>query len=65
MTPWLSRLFFAAGVLLVAYHVLWTYWLAGVNVPDVEVGKDGKTRTRRRPEMLIKHDHEADKDIPT
>jgi hypothetical protein len=51
---------------LAAYQVLWTYWLAGVNIPDYEVDKvTGQKRIRRRPEHLKKHDHFLGVDVPT
>lgn len=62
---WTVRIVISLLIILACYHLLWTYWLAGYNIPDVEVGTDGKQRTRRRPNLLVKHDHVADKDVPT
>ena len=51
---------------LLAYRALWTYWLAGVNVPDYEIDKaTGRKRVRRRPEHLKKYDHIQGKHVPT
>jgi hypothetical protein len=54
------------AILLAFYQTLWVYWLAGVNIPDVEVDKlTGQKRIRRRPDKLRKRDHIARKDVPT
>jgi hypothetical protein len=54
------------AILLAFYQTLWVYWLAGVNIPDVEIDKlTGQKRIRRRPDKLRKRDHIARKDVPT
>lgn len=51
---------------LSAYQVLWTYWLAGVGIPDVEIDKTtGQKKVRRRPDLLVKRDHTTGQDVPT
>jgi len=51
---------------LLAYRALWTYWLAGVGIPDVDVDqRTGRERIRRRPEHLKKFDHIQGRDVPT
>jgi len=42
------------GVMLVAYQALWSYYLAGYNIPDVEIDESGRKRIRRRPHLLTK-----------
>ena len=50
---------------LTAYQVLWSYWLAGINVPDYEIDKmTGQKRIRRRPDLLVKHDHLLGRQVP-
>ena len=45
------------GCLAVLYEALWTFWLAGVNIPDVEHDPStGKDRVRRRPDLSTKFD---------
>ena len=65
-----NRILIKAGVwlflALAAYQILWSYWLAGVGIPDYEVDKvTGQTRIRRRPELLYKHDHLLGRQVPT
>ena len=51
---------------LSVYQVLWKFYLAGVNIPDVEIDKvTGQKRIRRRPDKLKKRDYEKGKDVPT
>ena len=62
----LCRITIWVGVLLAVYQILWSYWLAGLNIPDVEIDKvTGQKRIRRRPHLLRKHDHVAHQDVPT
>jgi len=52
--------------MLSVYQVLWKFYLAGVNIPDVEIDKvTGRKRIRRRPDKLKKRDHQKGQDIPT
>lgn len=45
------------GSLTVVYEAMWTYWLAGVNIPNVDHDpRTGKERVRRRPDLSIKYD---------
>lgn len=45
------------GSLAVIYEAMWTYWLAGVNIPDVERDpQTGQERVRRRPDLSVKYD---------
>ena len=54
------------GLILMAYNLLWTYWLAGVNIPDEEYDKvSGQKRIRRKPGLMTKHDYVTNKDVPT
>jgi len=51
---------------LFAYRAMWTYWLAGVGIPDVEIDKvTGQKRIRRRPEQIRKYDPSLGKHVPT
>lgn len=51
---------------MVSYQILWSYYLAGYNVPDVEQDPlTGRKRIRRRPHLLVKKDHRTGKDVPT
>lgn len=53
-------------LILAVYQVLWSHYLAGVNIPDVEYDKmTGEKRIRRRPHKLIKRDHLKQMDVPT
>ncbi|GKY96638.1 hypothetical protein MPSEU_000623400 [Mayamaea pseudoterrestris] len=63
------RLYFKLAVwlflMLTAYQILWSYWLAGVGVPDYEIDKaTGQKRIRRRPDLLVKHDYLLNKEVP-
>jgi hypothetical protein len=54
------------ALIMLGYHALWTYYLAGVNIPDNEIDMEtGRTRVRRRPEHLKKLDPKTGKDVPT
>jgi hypothetical protein len=54
------------ALILGAYQMLWSYYLAGINIPDFEIDKvTGQKRVRRRPDKLVKRDHVAGKDVPT
>jgi hypothetical protein len=54
------------ALILGAYQLLWSYYLAGLNIPDVEIDKvTGQKRVRRRPDKLVKRDYVAGKDVPT
>jgi hypothetical protein len=54
------------GAGLAAYQVVWSYWLAGLNIPDVEIDKvTGQKRIRRRPHKLLKHDPVTNQQVPT
>ena len=45
------------GCLAVLYEAMWTYWLAGVNIPNVEHDPvTGRDRIRRRPDLSTKYD---------
>lgn len=45
------------GSLAVLYEAMWTYWLAGVNIPNVEHDPvTGRDRVRRRPDLSTKYD---------
>jgi len=60
------RIMMWLGLILSTYQILWSYWLAGLNIPDVETDKvTGQQRIRRRPDKLVKHDHVQGKDVPT
>ncbi len=53
-------------LILAVYQVLWSHYLAGINVPDIEYDKmTGEKRIRRRPHKLFKRDHEKQIDVPT
>ena len=63
---WWCRVTVWIGVALAAYQVLWSYFLAGYNIPDVEIDKlTGQKRIRRRPDKLHKHDPITHQEIPT
>ena len=54
------------ALLLAAYQVLWTWYLAGVNIPDVEIDPlTGQQKVRRRPDRLRKYDPEQGKGVAT
>jgi hypothetical protein len=54
------------ALLTAAYQLLWSYYLAGLNIPDFEIDKiTGQKRIRRRPDKLTKRDHSAGLDVPT
>jgi hypothetical protein len=54
------------ALILGAYQMLWSYYLAGINIPDIEIDKvTGQKRVRRRPDQLVKRDHVAGIDVPT
>jgi hypothetical protein len=54
------------ALILGSYQMLWSYYLAGINIPDVEIDKvTGQKRVRRRPDQLVKRDHVAGIDVPT
>jgi hypothetical protein len=45
------------GALAVVYEFMWTYWLAGLNIPNVEHDAvTGQDRVRRRPDLSTKYD---------
>lgn len=55
-----------AGLVLGAYQLLWSYYLAGYNIPDFEIDKiTGQKRIRRRPDKLVKRDFTSGLDVPT
>jgi hypothetical protein len=57
-------IWFALGI--GAYQILWSYYLAGLNIPDIEIDKiTGQKRIRRRPDKLVKRDHVAGINVPT
>ena len=60
------KLLIWVALILGAYQILWSYYLAGVNIPDFEIDKvTGQKRVRRRPDKLVKRDPVAGKDVPT
>jgi hypothetical protein len=60
------KLLIWVALILGAYQMLWSYYLAGVNIPDFEIDKvTGQKRVRRRPDKLVKRDPVAGKDVPT
>jgi hypothetical protein len=53
------------ALILGAYQMLWSYYLAGINIPDFEIDKvTGQKRVRRRPDKLVKRDHVAGINVP-
>jgi hypothetical protein len=51
---------------LLVYQLLWTYWLAGVGVPDVEMDfEQGIERVRRRPDRLKKVNPQTGRQVAT
>ena len=62
---WLLRVLLSLSVFLISYQLLWTYWLAGVFVPEYEVDDMGRKRYRRHPEQLYKMDKTNNKKVPT
>lgn len=54
------------ALILGTYQLLWSYYLAGLNIPDFEIDKiTGQKRVRRRPDKLVKRDQNTGKDVPT
>jgi hypothetical protein len=47
-----------------AYSILWRYYLAGINVPDVEIDSQGVKKIRRRPDLLVKKDPTTGEHLP-
>jgi len=63
---WAVRLVAGLCIGIVSYHLMWTYWLAGVFVPEYEIDKTtGRKKIRRRPELLTKQDIVTKKQVPT
>ena len=57
---------FSLGALTVVYQAMWTYWLAGVNIPDVEHDPvTGQDRVRRRPDLSMKYDPNLQNQVHT
>ncbi|KAL7565915.1 hypothetical protein ACA910_021499 [Epithemia clementina (nom. ined.)] len=62
---WLLRIVLCTSVFVLSYHFMWTYWLAGVFVPDYEIDEEGHKRFRRHPDQLFKIDKATYSKIPT
>jgi hypothetical protein len=65
-TRLVCKLLIWLALILGTYQMLWSYYLAGLNIPDVEIDKiTGQKRTRRRPDKLVKRDYVAGVNVPT
>lgn len=60
------RFFVLIVILLASVPLLWTYWLAGVFVPDFEIDPiTGRKKYRRRPDRLYKINKYTLEKVPT
>lgn len=63
---WVVRAITFLSMGIVSYHLLWTYWLAGVFVPDYEIDPvTGHKKIRRRPDRTYKIDKFTGEKVPT